>query len=45
MSKERAVAAVVVGSETGAGPESVRGVITKDFIADAVAGSIEIYAG
>jgi CIC family chloride channel protein len=45
MSKERAVAAVVVSNDHGGGPETVRGIITKDYIADAVAGSIEIYAG
>ena len=45
MSKERAVAAVVVGNENGIGPEVVRGTITKDYIADAVAQSVEIYAG
>jgi CIC family chloride channel protein len=45
MSREQAVAAVVTGSETGYGRDVVRGVITKDYIADAVAGSIEIYAG
>ncbi|MGO8671796.1 MAG: chloride channel protein [Capsulimonadaceae bacterium] len=45
MSGERAVAAVVVGHENESEPDIVRGIITKDYIADAVAGSIEIYAG
>jgi len=45
MSKEQAVAAVVMANETGKGPAVVRGIITKDYIADAVAGSIDIYAG
>jgi CIC family chloride channel protein len=44
MTNERAAAAVVVGNNSG-GPDEVRGIITKDDIADAVAGSIEIYAG
>ena len=45
MSRERAAAAVVVDNENGPGQAVVRGIITKDYIADAVAGSIEIYAG
>jgi CIC family chloride channel protein len=45
MSKQNAVAAVVMGKHKTGEHLVVRGVITKDYIADAVAGSIEIYAG
>jgi chloride channel protein, CIC family len=45
MTKQRAGTAVVVGVDAIAGLESVLGVITKDFIADSVAGSVELYAG
>jgi CIC family chloride channel protein len=44
MSRGQAVAAVVVTGGKRPGTEVVRGVITKDYIADAVAGSIDIYA-
>lgn len=45
MSRESASAAVVMGEDRNSGQAAVRGIITKDFIADAVAGSVEIYAG
>ena len=45
MSRESAVAAVVMGEDENGGHDIVRGIISKDYIADAVAGSIEIYAG
>jgi CIC family chloride channel protein len=45
MSKVQAVAAVVMGKDEDNSNDVVRGIITKDYIADAVAGSIEIYAG
>jgi len=45
MSKQHAVAAVVMGKDQNGGHNIVHGIITKDYIADVVAGSIEIYAG
>jgi CIC family chloride channel protein len=45
MSKEKAVAAVVVSSVKEGDRETVLGIITKDYIADAVAGSIEVFNG
>lgn len=45
LSRRHASAAVVIGSTEGPAPRAVRGVITKEFIADAVAGTVEIYAG
>ncbi|HEY2021012.1 chloride channel protein [Paraburkholderia sp.] len=43
--KQHAVMAVVVEQHDGAGPVRVLGVIAKEHIAEAVAGSIEIFPG
>jgi CIC family chloride channel protein len=45
LSKQHAVMAVVVGRRDGPGPLRVLGVIAKEHIADAVAGSIRIFPG
>jgi CIC family chloride channel protein len=44
ISKAHAGAAVVMSSGDATGEQAVRGVITKDYIADAVADSVELYA-
>ena len=44
MSAARAIAAVVVGGGSDSESDAVVGVITKDYIADAVSGSVEIFA-
>jgi len=43
MWRKNAMMAVVVGGDGGARPENVRGVITKEHVADSVAQSMKIY--
>lgn len=45
MTAREAAIAIVVGRATDAVPPPVLGVITKEHVADAVAGSVQIYAG